>query len=86
MKILVLSHEYPPIGGGGANAAYHLLNGFAGKGHKVTLITTAYTGRESLKQETLLEICTVDSRRSAPDQCTFEEMLDYLIKAYKLAK
>lgn len=86
MNILALSHEYPPIGGGGANAAYHLLNGFAGKGHKVTLITTAYAGREFLKQETMLEICTVDSRRSAPDQCSFGEMLDYLIKAYRLAK
>lgn len=30
MKILVVSHEFPPIGGGGANACFYLTKVFAG--------------------------------------------------------
>ncbi len=39
MKILAVSHEYPPLGGGGANAAYNLLRGFTDRDCEVTLVT-----------------------------------------------
>ena len=42
MKILIISHEYPPIGGGGANACFFLTREFAGRGHLVTVITAQY--------------------------------------------
>ena len=44
MKILAISHEFPPIGGGGANACYFLTKGFVERGHEVTLITANYQG------------------------------------------
>ena len=41
MRILVLIHEYPPIGGGGGRVAQDLCQGFAKNGHDVRLLTTA---------------------------------------------
>lgn len=86
MNILAVSHEYPPIGGGGANAAYNLLNGFAERGHKVTLVTTAYAGRDGINKSEGIEIIEVPAKRSKPDSSSFAEMLDYLIKGYKKSK
>lgn len=35
----MLSHEYPPIGGGGGRVAQDLCKGLAGLGHKITVLT-----------------------------------------------
>ena len=42
MKILVLSHEYPPVGGGGGKIAQDLCKGFVQNGHEVCLLTSHY--------------------------------------------
>ena len=42
MKILVLSHEYPPVGGGGGKIAQDLCRGFVKNGHEVCLLTSHY--------------------------------------------
>ena len=42
MKILVLIHEYPPIGGGGGQAAQDICEGLVKHGHKVQVITSHY--------------------------------------------
>lgn len=88
MRVLSVSHEYPPIGGGGANAAYHLLSGLADRGHSVTLITT--DGRrfdnQDIKNNENIDIHYVSSRRKRADSCSFYEMFDYMIKAYREAK
>ena len=44
MRILAVSHEFPPIGGGGANACLFLTKGLVERGHQVTLITANYHG------------------------------------------
>ena len=44
MRILVVSHEFPPIGGGGANACNYLTKGFHKQGHEVTVITANFRG------------------------------------------
>ena len=42
MKILVLSHEYPPIGGGGARAIEDLCRGLTRRGHEIQILTTHF--------------------------------------------
>ena len=86
MRILALSHEYPPIGGGGANAAYHLLNGMADAGYEITLITTEYKSDQYRDERENLKIHEVASKREKIDTSSFIEMLDYLTRAYKEAK
>ena len=39
MKILVLIHEFPPVGGGGGQAAQDICHGMVARGHEVTVLT-----------------------------------------------
>ena len=44
MKILVLIHEFPPIGGGGGRAAQDICRGMVERGHEVTVLTARHKG------------------------------------------
>ncbi len=44
MKILVLTYEYPPIGGGGGRVAQDLCQGLAARGHEVQVLTAHHRG------------------------------------------
>lgn len=81
MRILAISHEYPPLGGGGANAAYYLLNGIIDRGNPVTLVTTSFDRR--IENNSSFTICGIDSKRTRKESCSFMEMFDFLRKAYK---
>ena len=39
MRVLMLTHEYPPLGGGAGVALLHLANGLVGLGHAVRVLT-----------------------------------------------
>ncbi len=86
MKILAISHEFPPIGGGGANACYFLTKGFVERGHEVTLITANYQGMPEKEVMNGVQIMRVNSLRKHKEHCSFKEMLSYLFKAYPVAK
>ena len=82
MKILVVSHEYPPIGGGGANACFFLTEEYARLGHQVTIITSAFG---KLPQEVVrhnIHIIRVKALRKKEDKSTFTEMSSYLFSAW----
>lgn len=86
MKILVVSHEFPPLGGGGANACFYLTKGYAERGHEVIIVTAGY---EELKQEETLngvKIFRIPCRRKHKEHCGFPEMLDFLLKAWPVVK
>ena len=83
MKILIISHEYPPIGGGGANACRALSREFAEAGYTVHVLTAGYRGtpaHESLAGGAI-RITRVSAKRQYRDHCSAPEMLDYLMKA-----
>ncbi len=42
MRILVLIHEYPPIGGGGGRVAQDLCLGLAKLGYEITVLTAHF--------------------------------------------
>ncbi len=44
MKILVLIHEFPPVGGGGGRAAQDICQGLTERGHEVTVLTAHLKG------------------------------------------
>jgi len=44
MKILVLIHEYPPIGGGGGKVAQDIAHGLVRLGHEVTALVPRMNG------------------------------------------
>lgn len=86
MKILVVSHEFPPIGGGGANACYFLTKGLVEKGHEVTVVTANYQNMPREEKINGVDIIRVNAIRQHKEHCSFKEMLSYLMKAYPVAK
>lgn len=83
MKILVISHEFPPIGGGGANACYFLTKEYVKLGHEVVIVTSTY---KDLPLEEVIDgvrVIRVKARRKKEDKSTFLEMFSYLFSAYK---
>lgn len=87
MKILILTHEYPPIGGGGANACLNLSKQFAAAGHDVHIVTVFYAAHstDTIPSDDKVRITRLQARRRFADHCSFFEMLDYLLKARQAA-
>ena len=89
MKILIISHEYPPIGGGGANACMHLAREYSGSGHSVNIITAWYKGlavKETISDHgTPIHVIRVMAKRKNMEHCGFAEMMDFLLKAIRVA-
>lgn len=89
MKILMISHEYPPVGGGGANACMYLARQYAMSGCEVHIITVWFEGLE--ENETISDfkeriyISRIRAKRANKEHCGFAEMLDFIVKARKSA-
>ena len=84
MKILVISHEYPPIGGGGANACFFLTREFARQGHQVTIVTAQFENLPQLETtDDGVQIFRVVCKRKNKEKSSFQEMLSYLISAWR---
>lgn len=86
MKILIVSHEYPPIGGGGANACMYLSKEYAKAGHEVTIVSVWYEGLPKAEEIHGVRIIRVKSKRKHKEHCSFSEMADYLRKAWPVVK
>ena len=87
MKILVVSHEYPPVGGGGANACFFLSREFARMGNQVTVITARFGNLPYLETSSDgVLVYRVKCKRKNKIKSSFIEMLSYLISAWKLAE
>ena len=85
MKILIITHEYPPIGGGGANACMNLAGEYAKKGHHVTIVTAWFDGLAEEEYRENIRIIRLKAKRKHLEHCGFPEMLDYLWRALLLA-
>lgn len=85
MNILIVSHEYPPIGGGGANACMCLAREYAKLGHNATIVTVWFDGLSESEEindyDGCIKIIRVKSKRSHKEHCGFAEMLDFIFKA-----
>lgn len=84
MKVLVISHEYPPIGGGGANACYYLTRNLAEQNINVNIVTANYGNLPPFEEQEGVRIYRVRSKRKYKSHCSFTEMADFLLKAYPL--
>ena len=78
MNILIVSHEYPPIGGGGANACLYLAKNYAALGHKVTILTARFSELPPEEENNKVHIIRVKALRKKEDKSTFLEMLRLL--------
>ena len=86
MNILIVSHEYPPVGGGGANACMNLAKEYCEAGNTTTIVTVWFQGEKEYEEKDGVKIYRVKSKRAHLEHCGFGEMLDYLKKALPLVK
>lgn len=86
MKILIISHEYPPIGGGGANACMNLAREYGALGHQVVVLSAWYEGLADRETAGNVQLVRVHARREHLEHCGFVEMLDFLWKAMPAAE
>ncbi|MEN8129396.1 MAG: glycosyltransferase family 4 protein [Pseudomonadota bacterium] len=78
MRLLCLSYEYPPLGGGGAQVVQGLTRTLAKSGTEMDLVTMGFRGlpvRESLDN---LNIYRIQSLRAHQHMCTWPEMIPYI--------
>jgi glycosyltransferase involved in cell wall biosynthesis len=85
MRILVLIYEFPPIGGGGGQAAQDICQGLVKRGHDVHVLTAHMKGlprRDSLEGITILRL---PSGRRLPYKAGLTSMSGYVIASLPAA-
>lgn len=79
MRILVLTHEFPPVGGGGGQAALDTCQGFVQRGHEVQLLTAHMDGLNYHENLDGIQVRRVSSLRRIPYQAGLLSMLGFII-------
>ncbi len=78
MKILVISHEYPPIGGGGGKVVQDLCRGLADRGHHIHLLTALFTNLPAKESAGNLVIERLASKRTESFRAGFGTMTSFV--------
>ncbi len=83
MRALILNYEYPPLGGGAANAMFHIVREFAAGGEMaVDVVTSAADGAATTeKLSEHVEVHKLAVRKDRIHYWTQKEILDYSRKA-----
>lgn len=81
MKILVLIHEFPPIGGGGGRVAQDLCLGLAARGHDLRVLTARMDGLPNDESVDGFRVIRVGPKRRYAFRALFHEMLGYNLAA-----
>ena len=81
LRILVLTHEYPPVGGGGGRVAQDLSQGFVQAGHQVHVITAQCGDLIAEDEDRGVNVRRIKSLRKEPYQASFFAMLAFVITA-----
>jgi glycosyltransferase involved in cell wall biosynthesis len=81
MRILTLSYEFPPIGGGGSGVVKGLSEEFVRVGHSVDVVTMGFPGLPEEELVNGISVYRVDCARKSESKCTAREALRYVLKA-----
>ena len=89
-RMLVVSFEYPPLGGGGAKVVDGLIRRLLEKGYEIDLVTMGFRGLAREESGNGLRIFRIPGIRRNQSMCRAYEMLPYIIlgiiKAWRLAR
>ncbi len=79
MKILVICHEHPPVGGGAGMAASNIARKLVDFGHTVHFVTTLYGGQKRSEQLNGYDICRIDIGRKYNYRSSVWEWMKFMI-------
>lgn len=81
MRILTLSYEFPPIGGGGSGVVKGLARELVRMGHEVDVVTMGF--RDLPREEIVdgVQVYRIDCDRRSESKCTAREALRYVMRA-----
>jgi len=79
MRILVLVHEFPPVGGGGGRVAEDICGKLAKRGHQVKVLTTHVKGLLREEERNGFHLIRFRSLRLQPYRATFLSMVVYVL-------
>lgn len=82
MRLLVLNHEYPPIGGGGGKACQDIAGELAERGHKLTILTSHYRGLPLTENHPNLKIIRLPVSRHSLPRAGLLTMALYILRAF----
>ena len=82
MRILVLTHEFPPVGGGGGHAALDTCQGLVKRGHEVHLLTAHMKGLARHEIVDGIQITRISSRRRIPYKADLLAMIGFIIAGF----
>ena len=82
MRILVLIHEYPPVGGGGGRVAQDIAEGLTQSGHEIVIITSHFGDLPKDEIVDGIRIIRVPSLRKEAFRAGFPSMAAYLLSGF----
>lgn len=88
LRVLMLNYEYPPVGGGTANATRYILREMVRSGRvQVDLVTSSAGRTDSVAEpEPGLRIHYLDVRKRSMHYWTHPEILTYLVRGWAYAR
>ncbi len=81
MNLLLINYEFPPIGGGAANATQSIGRAFVQKGHNVTVLTSALKRMPEMTMEDEMHVHRLATGRKHADRGSFREMISFIVKS-----
>jgi L-malate glycosyltransferase len=81
MRILLLNHEFPPLGGGGGQAAQEIAMELARRGHEITVLTSHMKGLPRQQVTEGIRILRLPSLRRHAYRAGFLCMAAYILTA-----
>lgn len=82
MRVLVLTHEYPPVGGGGGRVAQDICQGLVLRGNEVLVLTAQCGGLPEVEDQNGILIHRIRSGRRLPYKADMRAMLGYVWKSF----
>jgi glycosyltransferase involved in cell wall biosynthesis len=79
MKILVLIHEFPPVGGGGGRAAQDICLGMVKRGHEITVLTAHLKGLPKEEMIDGIRVQRLPSLRQEAFRADLKAMAGYIL-------
>jgi glycosyltransferase involved in cell wall biosynthesis len=83
MRILILIHEFPPVGGGGGQVAQDIARGLTSRGHEVLVLTAHLKGLPRKEVVDGLRIVRLPSLRKYASHVGFLAMGVYILAALR---